>query len=152
MPLPAGTPAPDFSLRNQHLEVVSLSDFEGSKALLVFIPFAFTRVCGSELCQIRDNATAIERARARVVAITCNTPHANAAWALENDFDFDILSDFWPHGAVSRLYDTFDDRLGYAARTTYVLDPKGTIREVIASPELGTARPFERYLPALRAL
>ncbi len=152
MPLEVGVPAPDFSLRNQHLETLSLSDLRGSKALLVFIPFAFTRVCQGELCQIRDHSASFAAVGARVVAITCNTPHANGAWARENGFDFDILSDFWPHGAVSRLYDTFDERLGYAARTTYVLDPEGTIRGVIASPELGTARPFEEYLPALKAL
>ncbi len=152
MPLPVGIPAPEFTLTNQNLERVSLSDLKGSKALLVFIPFAFTRVCQSELCQIRDSRTAFAEEGARVVAITCNTPHANAAWARDNGFEFDILSDFWPHGAVSRLYDTFDERLGYAARTTYVLDREGVIREVIASPELGEARPFDRYLPALHSL
>jgi peroxiredoxin len=152
MPLPAGTPAPDFTLRNHRLEKVSLTDLKESKALLVFIPFAFTRVCQSELCAIRDHWDLFTEAEATVVAITCNTPHSNAAWAEQNGFTFDILSDFWPHGAVSRRYDTFEESLGYAARTTYVLDTEGVIREVIASPELGEARPFERYLPALASI
>jgi peroxiredoxin len=148
MPLPTGTPAPDFTLLNQGREPVSLDDLKGSRSLIVFIPFAFTRTCEGELCQIRDEAALFNGSEARVVAITCNTLHANRAWAKEQGFDFDLLSDFWPHGQVARLYDSFNESFGYAERTTYFLDADGVITGSTRS-ELGEARDFDVYRQAL---
>ena len=149
MSLENGDPAPDFTLRNQKGEKVSLGDLRGSRAMLVFIPFAFTNVCQGELCEIRDNVALFAEAETRVVAITCNTLHANRVWSEQQGFEFDILSDFWPHGEVARSYHAFNEAYGYATRTTYLLDEKGIIREVIASDELGVARPFQEYEAAL---
>jgi len=149
MPLAIGTPAPDFTLLNQNREPVSLHDLKGSKSVIVFIPFAFTRTCEGELCQIRDEYTMFNEAEARVVAITCNTLHANRVWTEQQGFQFDILSDFWPHGAVSRIYDTFNEGFGYAERTTYFLDEDGVITDVTFSENLGEARDFESYRTAL---
>lgn len=145
MSLEAGEPAPAFRLPNQRLEPVSLDDLRGEKVVLVFIPYAFTAVCEAELCEIRDNFETFRHADRRVLAINCNNAAVNARWATEQGYDFDILSDFWPHGEVSRSYDTFDERMGYSKRTTYFLDENGVITDVIHSDELGTARPFLEY-------
>jgi peroxiredoxin len=152
MTLAIGSKAPDFALLNQNRESVSLGDLAGSTAVLVFIPFAFTRTCEGELCQIRDEYALFNEAEARVVAITCNTRHANKAWAEQQGFEFDILSDFWPHGEVSRSYDTFNEEYGYAERTTYFLDADGVITEVTRSDQLGEARDFDDYRKALGAV
>jgi peroxiredoxin len=149
MPLEVGAAAPDFTLLNQNREPVSLDDLKGSKSVIVFIPFAFTRTCESELCQIRDEYSVFNDAAAKVVAITCNTFHANKAWIDQQGFQFDILSDWWPHGAVSRKYDTFNEGYGYAERTTYFLDEAGTITGVSRSDSLGEARDFDDYREAL---
>jgi peroxiredoxin len=150
MTLTAGTSAPPFELRNQRRERISLYDLNGSRTALVFIPFAFTSTCEGELCQIRDNFEVFEAAGTRVVAITCDTTATNARWAAENGFQFDILSDFWPHGEVSRKYDTFNETFGYAERTTYFVNEVGTITHVIRSDELREARPFAHYEEALQ--
>ncbi len=56
MPLAVGTPAPDFTLKDQNNQEVRLADFHGRKAvLLVFYPLAFTGTCQGELTEIRDN-------------------------------------------------------------------------------------------------
>lgn len=149
MTLQVGAQAPDFELRNQGREKVSLDDLKGSKIAVVFIPFAFTSTCEGELCEIRDNFEVFARTGTRVVAITCDTSATNAAWARENSFEFDILSDFWPHGEVSRRYDTFNETFGYAERTTYFIDEGGTITDVVRSDELREARPFAHYEAAL---
>ena len=149
MSLEPGTPAPDFTLLNQDREPVSLEDLKGAKSVIVFIPFAFTRTCESELCQIRDEYSMFNDAGARVVAITCNTFHANKVWSEQQGFQFDILSDWWPHGAVSRKYDTFNEGYGYAERSTYFLDEKGLIIGVSRSDSLGEARDFADYETAL---
>lgn len=149
MPLEVGSVAPDFTLLNQDREPVSLDSLKGSKSVIVFIPFAFTRTCEGELCQIRDEYSLFDEADARVVAITCNTLHANRVWAEQQGFQFDLLSDFWPHGATARLYDTFNETFGYAERTTYFLDADGVIVDVSRSENLGEARPFEDYRAAI---
>lgn len=150
MPLEVGSVAPDFTLLNQDREPVSLDSLKGSKSVIVFIPFAFTRTCEGELCQIRDEYSMFNDAEAPVVAITCNTLHANRVWSEQQGFQFDILSDWWPHGAVSRLYDTFNEDFGYAERTTYFLDEQGVIAEVAHSENLGEGRDFEVYRAALK--
>jgi peroxiredoxin len=147
--LEIGTPAPEFTLLNQNREPVSLGDLKGSPSVIVFIPFAFTRTCESELCQIRDEYSLFADSGARVVAITCNTLHANKVWSEQQGFSFDILSDFWPHGAVSRKYNTFNEGYGYAERTTYFLDENGIITGLTRSEQLGEARDFDDYRAAL---
>jgi len=147
--LAIGTTAPEFTLLNQEREPVSLDDLKGSRSVIVFIPFAFTRTCESELCQIRDEYSMFDEAEAKVVAITCNTFHANKVWSDQQGFQFDILSDWWPHGAVSRKYETFNEGYGYPERTTYFLDDDAVITEVARSDRLGEARDFEVYRSVL---
>lgn len=149
MALQIGAEAPEFSLRSQHREKVSLDDLKGSRSVIVFMPFAFTRTCQGEMCEIRDNLHRFKEGAAKVVVITCNTLHANRVWAEQEGFDFDILSDFWPHGEVTRAYDTFSELYGAAIRTTYFIDEDGVVTAVIKTDELGTARPFEEYETAL---
>lgn len=145
MSLPIGTHAPGFSLRNQHRQVVSLDDLKGAKSMIVFIPFAFTSTCQGELCEIQDNLHRFDESDVRVVAITCNTHHSNRVWVEQHGFTFDILSDFWPHGETARAYDSFNETFGYAERTTYFLDNNGVVTGVVASDQLGEARPFTEY-------
>ena len=152
MPADIGATAPDFTLTDQNRNQVSLGDFAGHKTLVVFIPFPFTGVCTGELCEIRDHFSDIEGFDGKVVAITCDTPFANKAWADQEGFDFPILSDFWPHGAVTQAYGCFDEQLGCATRTTYVLDGDGVVRQIIASGALSEARPFDAYPKALQEI
>lgn len=149
MTLAVGATAPDFKLRNQRREEVGLSDLKGARSVIVFIPFAFTGTCEGELCQIRDEAAMFNDAEARVVAITCNTLHSNALWAEQQGFNFDLLSDFWPHGEVAKSYEAFNETFGYAERVTYFLDEAGVITDVVASSGIGEARNFDGYVEAL---
>lgn len=152
MTLPLGTAAPDFELVADDRSTVSKADLAGRKALIVFIPFPFTRTCEAEMCAIRDHRAQLGALDAGVVAITCDSVAVNRRWAEENGFDFPVLSDFWPHGEVARAYHTFNEMIGVAERTTFVLDADGTLRAIIASEHLGTAREFEAYLEALTAI
>ena len=151
MPAEIGQPAPSFSLPDQERTPVSLDTLAGRKSLIVFIPFPFSRVCDAELCTIRDNVASLNDLEANVVVITCDTHQANRRWSEENGFAFPVLSDFWPHGAVTKAYGVFNDIVGAANRATFVLDSALVVRAVIASDSLGTAREFDDYLAALTA-
>ncbi|MCB1246383.1 MAG: redoxin domain-containing protein [Acidimicrobiia bacterium] len=152
MTVTVGERAPAFTLVDQDRNPVSSESLAGSKAIIVFIPFPFTGTCESELCDLRDRLNQFERLDASVVAITCDTAPTNKAWSDANAFGFPVLSDFWPHGATAQAYGVFNDALGCANRSTFVLDEDGVISAVITSDSLGIARESDHYLAALEAI
>jgi mycoredoxin-dependent peroxiredoxin len=153
MTLAAGTDAPDFTLKDQDGNEVTLSSFRGNQnVVLVFYPFTFTGVCEGELCSLRDDLSEFQSANAQVLAISCDSRHSQRIWAEQQGYNFPVLSDFWPHGEVSRAYGVFNEQLGAAMRATFVIDKSGTIADVIESPNLGTAREKAAYEGALAKL
>ncbi|HEX7097223.1 MAG TPA: redoxin domain-containing protein, partial [Acidimicrobiales bacterium] len=77
-----GQPAPEFTLKDQNGQDVSLADFRGKQAVaLVFYPFTFTGVCEGELCRLRDDYSQFEDAGVQVLAVSCDSRHAQRVWA-----------------------------------------------------------------------
>jgi peroxiredoxin (alkyl hydroperoxide reductase subunit C) len=153
MAINIGDEAPDFELKDQDNNAVKLSSFRGEKNVaIVFFPFTFTGVCEGELCQLRDDFSRYEAADVQVLAISCNARHAQQKWAEEMGYQFPVLSDFWPHGAVAQAYGVFNDAIGAANRATFVIDKDGKVADTFASPDLGTARDQRRYEEALAKL
>lgn len=153
MTIEVGQEAPDFELPDQKREKVKLSSFRGDKnVVVVFYPFTFTGVCTGELCEIRDDLAAYERSGAQVLAISCDSPFAQAKFAEDQGYTFPVLSDFWPHGEVSRAYGVFNETIGAAMRGTFVIDKEGKISSTFASADLGTPRAKALYEEALSKL
>lgn len=152
MVLPVGAEAPEFTLSDQHGEELTLSELvaDGPVAL-VFFPLAFSGICTGELCELRDNISVFADARVRLVGVSVDSVHALRAWATEEGYEFSILSDFWPHGAVARAFDAFVEERGIATRATLLV---GRDRRVLASFETapGAARDFSAYRAALEAV
>ena len=147
-----GDTAPDFTLRNQHGEEVTLSSFRGDRAVLVvFFPFAFSGICTGELCEIRDDLSAFENDDVQVLAVSCDPMHSLRAWAEDQKYTFPLLTDFWPHGAVVNAYGVFNARSGGAVRATFLVDTEGVVRwSVVNGP--GEARDPNAYREAIAAL
>lgn len=153
MPVQVGDQAPDFTLKDQDGNDVTLSSFRDElSVVVVFYPFTFTGVCEGELCSLRDDIGAFETNAAQVVAISCDTRHAQKQWADKQGFTFPVLSDFWPHGAVAQAYGVFNEALGCANRATFVIDKAGKVVDTFESPNLGTPRDREAYEAALAKL
>jgi len=148
-----GQEAPDFTLKDQDGNEVTLSSFRGNQnVVVVFYPFTFTGVCEGELCSLRDNLSEFDAVKAQVLAISCDTRHAQKQWATQQGFTFPVLSDFWPHGAVARSYGVINEQLGCANRATFVIDTAGKVVEAFESPNLGTPRERAEYEAALAKL
>ena len=152
MAIPEGSTAPDFALKDQNNQVVRLADFRGRKAvLLVFYPLAFTRTCQGELTGIRDTLDRYVNDRVQVLTVSVDSPYSHKVWALEQGFEFPLLSDFWPHGAVARAYGVFDDVAGVAWRGTFLIDADGMVRFAEVVPP-GQARDQSVWQEAIAAL
>jgi peroxiredoxin (alkyl hydroperoxide reductase subunit C) len=153
MTVEPGQEAPDFELKDQDGNMVSLAAFRGDKAVaVVFYPFTFTGVCQGELCELRDDIAAFAAENVQVLAVSCDSPFAQKKWAEEQGYNFPVLSDFWPHGAVSKAYGVFNDALGCANRATFLIDTDGKVVDTFATDNLGTPREKARYTEALAKL
>ncbi|MFI8565159.1 peroxiredoxin [Rhodococcus sp. NPDC078407] len=129
MPIEVGAEAPDFTLKDQNNQLVTLSSYRGVKnVLLVFYPLAFTGTCQGELCRVRDELPTFENDDTAVLAISVGPPPTHKIWAAEQGYTFPLLSDFWPHGEVAQAYGVFNEDAGFANRGTFVVDKSGIIR------------------------
>ena len=94
-----GDTAPDFALKDQNNEQVTLSAFRGSKAvLIVFYPLAFTGICTGELCRVRDELPTFQNDDVQVLTISVDSPYSHKIFSEKEGYEFPLLSDFWPHG------------------------------------------------------
>src|ERR1700744_118560 len=152
MAVEIGDQGPDFGLTHQHGPRVKLSAFPGSKnVVMVFYPLAFSGVCSGELCAIRDDFPDITRDDVEMLTGSVDSMFTHRAWADAEGFNFELLSDFWPHGDVARSYGVFDDDRGLAVRGTFVIDKSGVVRWKVVTPT-PQARDISEYQKALAAL
>lgn len=143
--------APDFTLTNQYGEDVTLSEHRGRPVVVVFYPFAFSPVCTGEMCQLQDMMEEVQEADALLLAISTDSPYVLKTFAREESLDFDLLSDFWPHGETAERYGVFDEASGMATRSSFLVDADGMVLDRFTS-EVSTARPVELYRQALAKL
>lgn len=146
-----GEKVSDFELPNQFGEPIRLSTSGGVPAAIVFFPFAFSSVCTRELTQLQHNRHLFDGAGVRLLAVSTDHKYALRSFADSEGLSFDLLSDFWPHGAISTQFGVFDDERGFAGRGTFFIDSRGVLRSVVSS-EPGEAREFGKYLDALESL
>ena len=150
--LELGGLAPDFTLRDQFGQDVTLSSYRGQKAVVIFFyPYAFSGVCTGEMAGIRDRLAEFLTFDTEVLAISCDPVYSLRAFADQDGLNFPLLSDFWPHGEVARAYDVFDERKGCPRRSSYVVDKDGTVRWAVhnAMPE---GRDLDEHLKQLTAV
>jgi peroxiredoxin len=152
MSVEVGQEAPDFELRNQFGTPVRLSSFRGAKnVVIVFYPKAFTVMCTGELCAIRDEPSLFEDDDTVVLGISCDTTATLKVFAEQEGYEFQLLSDFWPHGSVTMEYGVFFEPGGFPLRATFIIDTAGIVRwSVVNGP--GDARRTQDYRDALAGL
>jgi peroxiredoxin len=131
-PLAVGTEAPDFTLRDQNNEEVTLSAFRSGDSpkavLIIFYPLAFTGICTGELCRVRDELPTFQNDDVQVLTISVDSPYSHKIFSEREKYDFPLLSDFWPHGGVAQAFGVFNSEAGIANRGTFLIDKTGVIR------------------------
>jgi peroxiredoxin len=132
-----GQVAPDFTLVNQDDEEVSLSDFRGKQnVVLVFYVGAFTSICDGEFHGITANAERYDASNAVVLGVSTDTKWTLKQYKDDRGFPATFLSDFWPHGNVSRQYGVFVEAMGFAKRGTFIIDKNGVIQGKVVNEPL----------------
>ncbi len=143
-----GQEAPDFTLRDEQNQEVTLSKLRGQPVVLVFYPLDFSPVCESEMCTIRDDWSEFVAAGARVLAISRDSVWTHKAWKEQRGLKHTLLADM--KGDVARAYGAWNEQLGLAERLAVVIDGGGRARYLVRS-ELRTPRDFNAVLEAVRA-
>ncbi len=130
----AGEPAPDFALRNQDGEKVSLSELRGRKVLLVFYPLDFSPVCTDQLSIYQEVLPEIEAKGVTVLGVSVDSGFAHKAFQESLGTDIPLLADFEPKGEVARAYGAYLEKVGHANRSLVLIDEGGVVEWVHESP------------------
>ena len=156
MPVDVGQPAPDFSLYDTDRQQRTLSEFKGQNVVIAFFPGAFTGVCTTEMCTLRDSLSQFNSMNAQVIGISVDGAMVQKAFSDQNNLGFTVLSDF-QRQAVS-LYDVslpnFAGMEGYVAaqRSVFVVDKEGIVKYKWVADSPGNEPNYEEVQRAVGQL
>ena len=145
----AGRRAPDFTLRNQDGEKITLSELRGRKVLLCFYPADFSPVCTDQLSVYQGAKAEIEERGADLLGISVDSTWAHRAFQEKLGIDIPLLSDFHPKGEVCRAYGAYGEQRGHPNRSLVLVDEEGVVRWAEESPTPLEFPSPERILEAL---
>ena len=148
--------APDFTLKNTEKQDVTLSQFSDKTVVLAFYPGAFTGVCDTEMCTLRDNLSTFNGLNATVLGISVDSPWANGGFSKQYNLEFDLLSDL--DRKIIKSYDVVFEGLGgiegytCANRAVYIVQD-GVIKYAWeASPNPGVEPDYDEIKSTLQSL
>jgi len=133
-PLPAGVPAPDFTLQATPDQTLSLADFRGKPVILAFYPEDWIPVCADQLALYQELLPEFARFDAELIGISVDGIWCHLAFAKDRNLHFPLLSDFEPKGEISRAYNAYRASDGTSERALFVIDANGSIRWSYVSP------------------
>ena len=149
--LPAGTPAPDFTLPRSPDARLRLADLRGRPVILLFYPADWSPVCGDEVALFNEVLPEFQRHGAELLGISVDGVWCHQAFAQARSLRFPLLADFEPKGAVSRAYGAYRQQGGISERALFLIDADGIIRWSYLSP-IGVNPGADGVLAALEAL
>jgi peroxiredoxin len=148
----AGEKAPNFSLFDQNEEEFKLSSFKGKHVLLSFHPLAWTGVCAKQMQSLEKNYENFNDLNTIAIGINVDSIPSKKAWAdslgIKNTR---LLSDFWSHGKVAKLYNLFREKEGFSERANVIVNDKQII-EFIRIYELSQLPDIDEILTFIREL
>ena len=154
MTIQVGDKAPDFKLISSETKEVALSDFQGKNVILHFFPAAFTGVCTTQLCTVRDAIHLYENDNATVLAVSVDLPFTLAKFKEDQKLNFTLLSDF--NKDVSRSYGAIYENWilglkGVSKRAAFVINPEGVVIHAEVLENAGELPDFDKINAALGA-
>jgi len=155
MSVKVGEKAPNFTLRATDTSEVSLGDYKGKNVVLLFFPLAFTGVCTTELCSMRDDIGTYEDLDAQILAVSVDSLFTLEQFKNREKYNFPLLSDF--NKTVSRAYgslyeDFVLDMKGVSKRAAFVIDKEGMVQYSEVLEDAGGLPNFDAVKETLGSL
>ena len=150
-PIAVGQKAPEFTLKNQDMQEVSLASLKGQSVVLAFYPLDFSPVCSNEHACFTNDLKQFEGLSAKVLGISVDSPFAHKAFAEKLRISYPLLADFHPKGDVAKKFGLYLEEKGITNRATVILDKDGVVRFVKVY-DIPTARDNAEILDALKNL
>ncbi|WP_247234951.1 redoxin domain-containing protein [Telluribacter sp. SYSU D00476] len=155
MALKKGEKAPSFRLYNTDRKEITLEDFRGKNLIIHFFPLAFTGTCTTQLCTMRDNLSIYQNLNAEVIGISVDSPFALARFKADQNYNFDLLSDF--NREASQAYGAYYEEFvlglkGISKRAAFVVDKEGVVQYVEILDNAGELPNFGALKDTLEAI
>jgi peroxiredoxin (alkyl hydroperoxide reductase subunit C) len=122
-----GTPAPEFTLRRGDGSEFTRADLEGQTTVLVFYPFAFSRVCTDQFNLYEEVLGELAAQGATLYGVSCDAPYSQTAFREKLGVSIEQLSDFEPKGATCRAFGVYHPE-GFPQRALVIVGPDGVIK------------------------
>jgi peroxiredoxin (alkyl hydroperoxide reductase subunit C) len=129
-----GTAAPEFSLRDQDGEKVTLDSLRGQTTILVFYPSDFSPVCTDQLNVYQEVLGELEAAGAKLYGISVDSAFTHKAFQERLGITIPLLADFHPKGEVARKFGVYLEDYGVSARALVMIGPDGVVKWSYRSP------------------
>lgn len=155
MAIKPGDKAPTFTLHDTDKNEVNLEQYKGKNVVLLFFPLAFTGVCTTELCTMRDDIANYQNLNAEILAVSVDSLFSLGKFKAEQNLNFPLLSDF--NKEVARAYDALYEEFvlgmkGVAKRSAFVIDKEGVVRYAEVLESAGDLPNFEAIKQTLASL
>ncbi|MBP6312935.1 MAG: thioredoxin-dependent thiol peroxidase [Flavobacteriales bacterium] len=130
-----GSIAPAFSALDQDSEMVSLAGLKGKKVALFFYPKDDTPTCTVEVCNLRDNHTALKKAGYKIIGVSPDGTASHKKFAAKFNLPFSLLAD--EGKKIVNAYGVWGPKKLYGReyeglhRTTFLINEKGVIERLI---------------------
>ncbi|MDE7473794.1 MAG: thioredoxin-dependent thiol peroxidase [Muribaculaceae bacterium] len=137
-----GDKVPDMLGVDENGNTVRLSDFKGKKVALYFYPKDLTSGCTAQACNLRDNYTELLDAGYQVVGVSVDPAASHVRFREKNSLPFPLITDT-DHKLVEQ-FGVWAEKKMYGRtymgtlRTTFIIDPDGTVERVIGPKEVKT--------------
>lgn len=126
-----GDEAPDFTLPTHNEGELNLAWYQGRKnVVLAFYPADWTPVCSNQIPGYNSEIDKFEELNCQIFAVSCDSVPCHIAWAKSmGGLAYPLMSDYWPHGDVGKLYGVLTER-GFTERVVFLIDTEGIIRYI----------------------
>lgn len=137
--LKPGDKAPAFKSINEKNETVSLNDYKGKKLVLYFYPKDSTPTCTTEACNLRDNYKRFQKMGYEILGVSPDSAKSHARFIAKQNLPFSLLAD--EDHKIAEDYGVWGEKVLFGRnymgiiRTTFVIDEKGKIEQVIGKVE-----------------
>ena len=151
-PIQVGQKAPDFTLKDQDKNDVTLSSFRGKKnVVLAFFPMAFSSFCSSENACFQSDMAQFNHLDAQLLGISIDSVYAQKAFADKLGVKYPLLADFHPKGAAASKFGLYLEDAGFTNRATVIVDKEGVVRYV-KTYDIPSQRDNKEIVQALEGL